>query len=299
MPLGIRPTVDFAFKLLFGDPRNADLLIHLLNSVLQLRDPIVSVTILNPYNEKEFEDGKLSIVDIKARDSVGASYIIEMQTTIPPGLANRLIYYTSGLYYSQMREGGSYHELQPAISICFLSGTLFPSIADGHLSFSLCDPIHQVTLGDQLQLHLVELAKYDIRGEQLAEATPLQIWAFFFSNAHRFDAEQLRELLPNPVYRKATGILEMIAREPNLRLLYDDRAKEEKDQFSFVKDARAEGKAEGIAEGEARGKLIGRIQILQQLLAIAQTDDASLSGKDDDSLASLASDLQQRLQGRS
>ncbi len=58
----------------------ADLLIHLLNAVLQAEHPIVEVTILNPYNEKEFEDDKLSIVDIKAKDSTGALFIIEVQT---------------------------------------------------------------------------------------------------------------------------------------------------------------------------------------------------------------------------
>jgi predicted transposase/invertase (TIGR01784 family) len=145
MPLGIHPTVDFVFKLLFGDTRNVDLLIHLLNSVLDLEHPIVEVTILNPFNDKEFDDDKLSIVDIKARDSTGAGYIIEVQTTLPAGLRNRLAYYTSGLYYSQMREGGSYGELRPAISVCFLNDPLFKAVNAGHLSFSLCDPLHGVT----------------------------------------------------------------------------------------------------------------------------------------------------------
>lgn len=56
MPLGIRPTVDFVFKLLFGSLENADLLIHLLNAVLQAESPIQEVEILNPFNEKMFED---------------------------------------------------------------------------------------------------------------------------------------------------------------------------------------------------------------------------------------------------
>ena len=53
MPLGIRPTVDFVFKLLFGNRRNVDLLIHLLNSVLRPIHPIQTVEILNPFNDKE------------------------------------------------------------------------------------------------------------------------------------------------------------------------------------------------------------------------------------------------------
>jgi len=91
MPLGIRPTVDFVFKMLFGRDENTDLLIHLLNAVLMPHDPIVEVVILNPFNENEFEPDKLSAVDIKAQDSKGRWFIVEMQTSIKVGLHNRLV----------------------------------------------------------------------------------------------------------------------------------------------------------------------------------------------------------------
>ncbi len=217
-----------------------------------------------------------------------------MQTTLPAGLRNRQVYYACGLYYCQLREGETYGELRPAISVCFLNGTLFPDVSDGHLSFSLYDRIHNVTLGDQLQLHLVELTSYNISEEQLAEASALEILAFFLSNAHRFDADQLRRLLPNPVYQKAIGILEMISREPELRLIYDDRAKEEKDKFSFVKDAREEGRVEGREEG----KLNGIIQTLQAILGDAVSTDAELANVDHEALNAQIQSLQSRMRSR-
>ena len=100
----------------------------------------------------------------------------------------------------------------------------------------------------------------------------------------------MRRLLPGSVYQKATGVLEMITHSPELRLIYDDRAKEEKDKFSFVKDARAEG----IAEGEARGKLVGRIQLLQQLLGVTEPDEATLTTMSETELGKLAVDFGQR-----
>jgi len=300
--LGIRPTVDFVFKLLFGDPKNVDLLIHLLNSVLQPEHPIEHVTILNPYYEKQFKEDKLSIVDIKAQDTSGDWYVIEVQTTIPAGLANRLVYYTSGLYQAQMLEKSAYSDLRPAISICFLTESLFPEVSEGHLHFSLVDTEHSVSLGDQLQVHLIELPKYDILEEGLSEAEALENWIFWFLNAEKRGAEELRRLLPGAPFQKATGVLEMIQQSPELRLIYDDREKEAKDQFSLAIDARAEGLAEGEARGEARGeskgKLIGRIQILEQLLTLPATDEAMLSGMEETKLSSLSSDLQQRLQAR-
>jgi predicted transposase/invertase (TIGR01784 family) len=98
MPLGIRPTVDFAFKMLFGNSEHVEILIDLLNAVLCPECPIEEVEILNPINDKSYADDKLSVFDVKARDSSGAWYVIEVQTTIPAGLGNRLAYYTSGLY---------------------------------------------------------------------------------------------------------------------------------------------------------------------------------------------------------
>jgi len=116
-------------------------------------------------------------------------------------------------------------------------------------------------------------------------------------------------------YQKATEVLEMISHSPDLRLIYDDRAKEAKDKFSFVKDARAEarvkgraegraeghveGLAEGRVEGESKGKLIGRIQLLEQLLTLPVTEGAMLFAMEEAELTSLASDLQQQLQSRS
>ena len=57
MPLGIRPTVDFALKKIFGSPQNSDALVGLLNAVLDFADPVESVEILNPFSYQEFQDG--------------------------------------------------------------------------------------------------------------------------------------------------------------------------------------------------------------------------------------------------
>ena len=45
VPIGIRPTNDFAFKKTFGTPANKLALVSLLNAILELRNPIVEVTL--------------------------------------------------------------------------------------------------------------------------------------------------------------------------------------------------------------------------------------------------------------
>ena len=71
MALGVDPKVDYAFKRVLGDARNADILIHLLNAIVKPPAPIVTVEILNPFNEQDFKEDKLTILDVKVRDIGG------------------------------------------------------------------------------------------------------------------------------------------------------------------------------------------------------------------------------------
>lgn len=69
MPLGIKPTVDFVFKKIFGSPQNSLALIGLLNAILDLERPIEFVEILNPFNYQEFAGAKQIVLDVRCRDT--------------------------------------------------------------------------------------------------------------------------------------------------------------------------------------------------------------------------------------
>ena len=103
MPLGIRPINDFAFKKTFGTAENRIALISLLNAILRPKSPIVEVTLENPFNLQDFQDDKLSILDIKAVNRTGAIYDVEMQLTTYKGLVERIVYYGCRLYAGQIK----------------------------------------------------------------------------------------------------------------------------------------------------------------------------------------------------
>ena len=103
--IGIKPTVDFAFKRLFGNPEHPRITIHFLNAVLGPSLRIRSVEFCNPILDKETEDDKLSILDILAQDDRGRLINLEIQTTVPAGLNQRLTYYVSSLSSGKFREG--------------------------------------------------------------------------------------------------------------------------------------------------------------------------------------------------
>lgn len=91
VPLGIRPTVDFAFKKIFGSPENAVALIGLLNAILDLKKPIVAVEVLNPFSYQEFSESKLIVLDVRCRDDSGRCLNVEMQVSVYAGLIERLL----------------------------------------------------------------------------------------------------------------------------------------------------------------------------------------------------------------
>lgn len=92
-----------------------------------LRPPIFSIAeraveILNPYNEKETSQEKLSIVDVKARDQEGRIFQIEIQITIYPSLPDRIAYTWASVYSKQLKRGKNYAALKPVYSIWIVDG---------------------------------------------------------------------------------------------------------------------------------------------------------------------------------
>ena len=157
MATGIDPTVDFAFKRLLGSPEHSRITVHFLNAVLGVSPRITEVTILNPFLEKDFEEDILSVLDVLATDEQGRRLNVEMQTSLPVGIQQRLAYYTACLYVEQLTEGQDYPALRPAISICVLDAVMFPGSSDLHLDFRLRDDRHGETLTHDLQIHTIEL----------------------------------------------------------------------------------------------------------------------------------------------
>ncbi len=122
MKHSIDPRIDCVFKSLLGNESNRNLLVHFINATLasELVAPITQVEILNPYNEKEHLDDKLSIVDVKAKDEHSRIYQIEIQLLFFSNLPARMLYTWADVYSQQLQSGDKYHELNPTYSIWLL-----------------------------------------------------------------------------------------------------------------------------------------------------------------------------------
>ena len=288
---GIDPTVDYAFKRLFGVPQTRDLLISLIEAVMEPppEQRIVELDLLNPFNDRESPTDKLSILDIKARDQMGRQFNIEMQMISHAFLRERVLYYWAKFHQQQIQQGDRYQVLRPTVCICFTRGALFPNVADYRLQFMLREREREFVFSDQLAIYTVELGKFDRAANQLTSA-PLDRWAWFLKHGAELDAEAVPETLEAPEIYRALEELRMFSQTELERDQYEARLKWIRDEEAAHDSARMEGLQEGLADGV----LIGRIQLAQSLLGEPQTPTAELCERDPAALRALADDLEQR-----
>ncbi len=286
MAIGIDPTVDFAFKKVLGSPEHPAVTLHFLNAVLSDGPKITKVEILDPILGKDHENDKLAILDVRATDEHGRRLNIEMQTTLPAGLPERLSYYATSQYVGQMQEGDRYTDLRTTIGICVLDAVQFPKVSELHHDFRLRSSGGDLTLTDQLQIHLLELPKYAIPSDNGTITDPIEQWLFFFRRVKELTLRELSSRLVDPAFTEAAGVLQMIARSPRERELYEARLKAERDQEARIQAAEVRAKAEG--------ELIGQIRMLERFLGLPATDKATLSAMDNETLSKLAVDLERQ-----
>ena len=279
MPIGIDPTIDYAFKRVFGRQENEESLCSLLNAVLRrpVGQRIESVVILNPFLPLEAFDDKLSVLDIKARDESGRMFNVEMQIRLHHALRERVLFYWAKLYTEQLSEGDDYAELRPTISVLVLDDILFPELAGPHHRFRLCEDSGKTVFSDQIELHVLELPKFAKRLPELAD--DLDKWLFFLRHAATLDINHWPLELASSPWQRAGKELTMLAQTDIEREKYEARRK---GQLDYTTDMRAERRL---------GMSFTAIRMLQRFLRMPVADIAILEAMPDDDRSRLKMDL--------
>lgn len=205
----IDPKIDCVFKALLGAEANRRLLIHFLNAVLgaELARPITDVELLNPYNEREFLDDKLSVVDVKARDDAGHVYQIEIQLLVVPDLPARILYGWADLYSAQLQSGQDYVLLRPCYSIWLLGETLRPGLSEYIHCLRLRDEQGRGLL-DHGGIWLLELGKFAAAHRAPgAVDSELTRWLKFFTEGERLDPDALPDWMQTQEMQQAMSTL--------------------------------------------------------------------------------------------
>ena len=155
---------------------------------------------------------------------------------------------------------------------------------------------------DDLQIHTLELTKLRVERENLRRTTPAERWAYFLLHAETMSGAEVQELLREPEFVEAAGVLEMINQTPEQLQAYRARRKFQMDEIARLDYARSEGLEEGeqkgLEKGLEKGELIGQIGVLQSIFGVSTPTREELLVSNIPELTAIVRQLQQQLTRR-
>jgi predicted transposase/invertase (TIGR01784 family) len=267
----ITPRVDIAFKKIFGVEENKDLLMSLINSIVSTEDQVVDITLLNPYNPRDFKQDKLSVLDIKAKNEKGIHYNIEMQISDEADYDKRALYYWAKLYAEQMQKSYKYDKLEKTIGIHILNFLSIPDSKQYHNKFQLREVHTGVHYFKDIELHTIELSKFEIESginnyqtsAILKLKNMLDVWTTYLIDNDYLRQAELPESFPRALIKKAISVLEELNFSKKERDNYEAHLKWLRAEASGIKKA----EEKKFAEGKAEGKVEERELIAKNLLS--------------------------------
>ena len=247
----INPRVDIAFKKIFGTESNKDLLVSLINSIVDEEDQVVDVTLMNPYNQKNFKKDKLSILDIKAEGSTGKKFNIEIQITDEADYDKRALYYWAKLYTEQLKESQEYSSLKKVIGIHILNFTSIPEAQKYHNAFHITEKETGLKYYNELELHTIELKKFGDIGSKIQNA--LDMWSAFLTKPELFVEAELPQSLDASPIKKALKVLKVMSFSDEERRVYEGQLKWLRVEANTLKKFEEKGHKAGDKKGHKRG----------------------------------------------
>jgi predicted transposase/invertase (TIGR01784 family) len=177
---------DVAFRKIFGNENRKEVLISFLNAVLLLQENhrIVTVDILTPYQLPDIKGGKVTIVDVKAKDQNDKTYIVEMQVAEVEGFDKRVLYYASKSYSAQIERGDQYQKLNPTyfIGILDFEVTRNSNYISRH---KIIDIETNESYIKDIEFNFIELPKFKKSVNELESV--IDQWVYFIKNAENLD----------------------------------------------------------------------------------------------------------------
>ncbi|SFC85064.1 conserved hypothetical protein (putative transposase or invertase) [Bacillus sp. 491mf] len=275
--------IDFAFKQLFGTSGSEDILIAFLNAMLanSLEAPILSLQLEDPHLHREYEDDKLSILDVSATLDTGIKINVEIQLNNTHDMIKRSLYYWGKLYTSQLQKGMPYSSLHQTITINLLNFALFQEYEDFHTTGKLWNMQRQKVFSEDIEIHVVEIPKLmqQWREEKINPWKDSFVrWLLLLpANEDEHLTQTLEDIAMNqdPILQKAMDKWERMSQDSSFRKEYEAREKALMDEAAKFAHARNKGREEGIQQGKIQ-MIRGMHEIGVSLEMIAKASKLSI-----------------------
>ncbi|GHT28235.1 transposase [Planctomycetales bacterium] len=246
VPSILPPTSDFVFKLIFGDPKNTDILIAFLKAVLDLPpEEYERIDIINPYLKKELKTGKEGILDVKLHTKSKNVIDIEIQVDSDTPMRERITFYVSKMLTEQIGSGSDYDVMKRVISIVITDYKLFDDVPYQH-RFRLYDKEHNIEFTDIVEVNTLELPKLPA-----VKDSEIWNWLTFLNVKQEKELDMIAQV--STELGKAAIILKELSADEEARLLYDSQEMARMDRAAAERRREQRVRAEGVAKGRAEG----------------------------------------------
>lgn len=259
------PKNDYAFKRIFGQEKNQDILIDFINAVVGFSGDgrIRTVTFLKTSQDPEIAYKKQSLVDVLCTDEHGRQYIIEMQVARTTGFEKRAQYYAAKAYSRQLQAGDGYEKLKAIIFVAITDFMMFPDKA-GYLSKHclLDDRTFSHDLKD-FSFTFLELPKFNKHIDELDDI--IERWAYFFKYAEETNEKDIARIagLDTAIVRAYEELNRFSWTDIELNT-YEKEEKRERDELAVLAARLEDAKAEGRQEEQytiARSMLLDKMPV--------------------------------------
>ena len=280
---------DLMFKIFFS--RNEQLLLSLAQTfIFQPRGKTIEklkikaegedwlkemeMALRNPAIYPKFPGGKGVVLDILATLNTGESVNIEMQTMFHAHFRERILYYWSEVYGSDLKSGEGYETLKPAYSLVFVNFPLFerelkpqptakgvscapPARKAGDKSKALhsfsirSDKPPHFVLTEHLGMIFVDLSRFSIPERDSKNMLDMMsAWCYFIKGSSCLTEEGRKALFrKSEVFKMAESALKDLSVDSSVRVLEKLREKWVRDQVTDFKYATQKGMKEGMEKG--------------------------------------------------
>ncbi len=264
------PQNPIAFKRLFGEERNKEMLLALLCEVLKkrIKAPLKEGYFLTPLQELEAHTQKQSIVDLHCRDEEGAQYIIEMHLAQKEEFQQGARYYTQKTLCNRMEKGESYEHVERVIFLTFCNASVSFRKRKNYAALRtiLAKRIKEYD-PQKFCFVFIDLPKFEQGNKKINKLSQEGKFCYFLLHAPDTTPEELAVLTwGDKVMEKAYQEIDRAHWSAEEMQRYEAAQQPIADNGSMGGYAREEGEERGRKKGKEEGIKEGKQEMTKQML---------------------------------
>ena len=258
----LKPKNDVVFQSIFNQ-NNAKITKAFVEALLD--EKITKMTINNDQIlVRDNPEDKLGILDLELDINNNKKVDVEIQLIERTNFAERLLFYFSRLYASEIKRGDDYTESKKVILIAIIDYPLelTQTISEMETVWKLCEKNHpDLVLTDSIEICILELDKvkntyYKNKLDKKAQ------WMLFLDDPNSREVKEIME--KNNDIKDAVIEVHERSKDEQLRRLAELKEKAIMDEKAIYKAGKLRGEKEGISQGELKKS----IEIIKNLYSM-------------------------------